>query len=452
MLKKLLKIFAVLVVIALGAIFLPRLFGPGQADNFYRTQRVVSGQLRVAVGATGTINPVMVVNVGTQISGTITEILADFNDAVKEGQLLMVLDDQLFKAKADMSRANLANAQAQLRLAELKHERQEKLFKNNSATKEELDTAQANLDMARASVAQHEASMAQDVYNLNNTRILAPVDGVVINRAVDVGQTVAASFQTPTLIDIAGDLTEMQINASFAEADIGRLTPGLAVVFTVDAYPGENFKGTLRQIRLNPTITSNVVTYDVVIDVGNPDLKLLPGMTAYVDIELYREDDVLLVPNAALNYRPAGFDQPAPPQTAGGGGGTGGGEAGSSRTSAPPAGAPAGDVSTEAPPDDPAASGGPVSEREAAGHWGGSDPTAPADGDEAPEQTTRGRVFALENNRPRMVSLTLGRTDLRQSIVRSGDLRAGDLVVVGETAPAADRTLLSGGGGGPRRF
>ncbi|MDR1051382.1 MAG: efflux RND transporter periplasmic adaptor subunit [Deltaproteobacteria bacterium] len=447
MLKKLLKIFAVLVVIALGALFLPRLFGPGQADNFYRSQRVVSGQLRVAVGATGTINPVMVVSVGTQISGTITEILADFNDAVKEGQLLMVLDDQLFKAKADMSRANLANAQAQLRLAELKYERQEKLFKNNSATKEELDTAQANLDMARASVAQHEASMAQDVYNLNNTRILAPVDGVVINRAVDVGQTVAASFQTPTLIDIAGDLTKMQINASFAEADVGRLTPGLAVVFTVDAYPGENFQGTLRQIRLNPTITSNVVTYDVVIDVGNPDLKLLPGMTAYVDIELYREDDVLLVPNAALNYRPAGFDQPAPPGTAVGGGGTGGGEAGSSRTSAPPAGG-TDDVSTGAPPDGRAAPPGQASEREAAGRRGG--PTAPADGDPAPEQT--GRVFALENNRPRMVSLTLGRTDLRQTIVRSGDLKAGDLVVVGETAPAADRTLLSGGGGGPRRF
>ena len=209
----------------------------GVAQN-YRTQKVTKGQLRVAVGATGTINPVMVVNVGTQISGTIEEIYVDFNDRVTAGQLLMVLDSQLFQAKVDMAKANLASAEAQLKLARLKFERQERLYQAKTSTKEEYDTAQANLDMAKATVAQHEASLKQDLYNLNNTRITSPVDGVVINRGVDVGQTVAASFQTPTLVNIAGDLTKMQINASFAEADIGRLVPGLAVVFSVDAYPG----------------------------------------------------------------------------------------------------------------------------------------------------------------------------------------------------------------------
>jgi HlyD family secretion protein len=432
--KKLIVSILILGLLAFGGNLLWRRYHQNGVVNNYRTQRAAIGQLRVAVGATGTINPVMVVNVGTQISGTIKEIFVDFNDAVTEGQLLMVLDDQLFKAKVDMAKANLANSQAQLKLAQLKFDRQARLFQAKTSTQEEYDTAQANLEMAKASVAQHEASLEQDLYNLNNTRIISPVDGVVVNRGVDVGQTVAASFQTPTLINIAGDLTKMQINASFAEADIGRLVPGLEVEFSVDAYPGDSFRGVLRQIRLNPTITSNVVTYDVVIDVGNPDLRLLPGMTAYVDIELYREDGVLLVPNTALNYRPAATaaspgqaaaSAPAAPGAADG------------AASGAPSGAPAGPTSGAPDGEAASASAGP--------RPGGSPPEAAA-----AEAAAHGRVYILDpSGQPRPADLALGATDLRSTVVKSGPLKDGDLVIVGENLPEADRTLMSGAGMGP---
>ncbi|MDR1084209.1 MAG: efflux RND transporter periplasmic adaptor subunit [Deltaproteobacteria bacterium] len=368
----------------------------GVPVNFYRTQRVINNQLRLAVSATGTLNPVRLVNVGTQVSGTIRELLVDFNDQVKAGQLMVVLDDDLFQAKVSMSRANVKTAEAQCSLAQIKYDRLVKLRQAGATPQEELDTAKANLDIAEAGLEQQKAALNQDLYNLNNTRIQAPIDGVVINRAVDVGQTVAASFQTPTLIDIAGDLTEMQINASFAEADIGRLKPGLKASFTVDAFPGSTFQGVLRQIRLNPTITSNVVTYDVVVDVSNPDGRLLPGMTAYVDIELYREDNVLLIPNAALNYRP-------------------------SRT--------------------------PSS---------GQDPLASAAQtltDTSPENAPQtGEVYVLtSDSRPKEVALQLGATDLRSTVVKSGNLKVGDQIIIGENVQNdADQTLFSRAAGNRR--
>jgi HlyD family secretion protein len=402
--SKIKLIVAALIILAALFIFVFKPFGQNGEGNLYRTQRVINSQLRIAVSATGTLNPVMVVNVGTQISGTIKEIMVDFNDEVKEGQLLLSLDDQLFRAKADMAKANLMSSEAQRDLAKLKYERQKRLFEAKSAPQEELDTAEANLRISEAQVAQHRASLAQDLYNLNNTKVISPVDGVVINRGVDVGQTVASSFQTPTLIDIAQDLSKMQINASFAEADIGRLAPNLSATFGVDAYPGQLFTGIVRQIRLNPTITSNVVTYDVVVDVENEDLLLLPGMTAYVDIELYREDDVLLVPNAALNFRLGQSDS-----------GNGG----------------LGDTSSLVMPD------------------------VPADG-AFPEQT--GSVYVLgQDLKPREVKLTLGATDLRYTVVKSGNLSAGDSVIIGQNAPQSPNSIIPGGGsrqtgGMPRRF
>ena len=314
--------------------------------------------------------------------------------------------------------------------------------------------------MAKATAAQHEASLAQDLYNLNNTRITSPVDGVVINRGVDVGQTVAASFQTPTLINIAGDLTKMQINASFAEADIGRLVPGLGAVFSVDAYPGLTFKGVLRQIRLNPTITSNVVGKEC--DVENPDQKLLPGMTAYVDIELYREDDVLLVPNTALNFRPTGVSAPVamtataaqasiPPSEAQKSDGSPPSEAGQSN-GGPPSGL---DIANDGPPrmsghseqDLMSAFNGPS---QGAGTGKGGVPMAAEEETQAAEVESHGRVFKQGlDGRPFPVELILGATDLRSTVVKSGDLRPGDMVLIGENLPEADRTLMSGGMGGP---
>jgi HlyD family secretion protein len=393
--KKWPLILFLLIIVAIG-LFVFKPWSPRAAVNLYRTQKVINNQLRLAVSATGTLNPVRLVNVGTQVSGTIRELLVDFNDEVKAGQLMVVLDDDLFQAKVSMARANVKTAVAQCDLARIKYDRLVKLKQAGATPQEELDTAKANLDMAEAGLEQQKAGLNQDLYNLNNTKIIAPIDGVVINRAVDVGQTVAASFQTPTLIDIAGDLTEMQINASFAEADIGRLKPGLLASFTVDAYPGQTFRGTLRQIRLNPTITSNVVTYDVVVDVSNPDGRLLPGMTAYVDIELYREDNVLLVPNAALNYR-ATEDPRTPSQ-------------------------------------DPLAS---------------SDVLTDPNPDNAP---TMGTVFVLgRGGQAREVKLTLGATDLRSTIVKTGDLKAGDEVIISETAQNnTEQTLFSRAAGGSR--
>ncbi|MDR2456478.1 MAG: efflux RND transporter periplasmic adaptor subunit [Deltaproteobacteria bacterium] len=453
------KLIVVILILGLGlaGYKLWQNYGQNGSAPTFRTQVVQKGQLRVAVGATGTINPVMVVNVGTQISGTIKEIYVDFNDSVTEGQLMLVLDDQLFKAKVDMSKANLSNAEAQLKLARLKFERQEKLYQAKTSTKEEYDTAQANLEMAKATVAQHEASLEQDMYNLNNTRITSPVNGVVINRGVDVGQTVAASFQTPTLINIAGDLTKMQINASFAEADIGRLVPGLSAVFSVDAYPGQSFNGTLRQIRLNPTITSNVVTYDVVIDVENPDQKLLPGMTAYVDIELHREDDVLLVPNTALNFRPTGYSLPDSPSAAMAAGNSqingGSGPASSGAGPPPPMdGGMGGPPPGGGPPPPMEGGAGPGQQAPGNGAGSGSSSPAGASAQAGDDSVSHGRVFKQgPDGMPRAVELTLGTTDLRFTVVKSGDLKPGDEVLIGENLPEADRTLLSGAGMGGRR-
>ncbi|MDR2405107.1 MAG: efflux RND transporter periplasmic adaptor subunit [Deltaproteobacteria bacterium] len=435
--KKLLLII-ILVALVLAFLLIFRPFTGRNQVSSYRTQRAIINQLRIAVSATGTLNPVSVVSVGTQISGTIREIMVDYNDEVKAGDPLLVLDDQLFAAKVQMANANLAASEAQMRLAQVKYDRQQKLFAAKSSPQEELDTASANLEIAKAQVAQQQATLAQEVYNLNNTKIVSPVDGVVIDKAVDVGQTVAASFQTPTLINIAQDLSKMQINASFAEADIGRLTPGLKVSFNVDAYPGKSFEGKVRQIRLNPTVTSNVVTYDVVVDVNNPDLSLLPGMTAYVDIELYREDNALLIPNSALNFRPAG-ESATPMTMAASTGGSGGGE--------------------EAAPAAPSSSS---KEGEETGEEGDSDhvtikediKTAAAyaipSEDDPP---TKGKIYILgSDNKPKEVDVLLGATDLRYTVVKGGNLKAGDQVIISDiTATNTQGTLFSTAGGGPRR-
>jgi HlyD family secretion protein len=443
--RKKLAITLAVAALAVASLLFLRPFSAGDQGSSYRTQNATLGQLRIAVSATGTLNPVSVVSVGTQISGTILEILVDYNDEVKAGELLLVLDDQLFRAKVLMAKANLASSEAQMRLAQVKFDRQLKLFQSKASPQEELDTAAANLEIAKAQVAQHEATLAQEEYNLNNTKIVSPVDGVVLDKAVDVGQTVAASFQTPTLINIAQDLSQMQINASFAEADIGRLTPGLSVSFSVDAYPGRVFAGKVRQIRLNPSVTSNVVTYDVVVDVDNPDLSLLPGMTAYVDIELYREDGALIVPNAALNFRPEG--EPADPVAMA--------EAALSPRPEKPAG--------EGAPGPDAGDGPGAGDSEGAGAPAGE----PAAGEVSPkarvaygipsadDPPTQGRAYLLgRDGRPRRVDLLLGASDQRYTVVKGGDLKPGDPVIVGDNrAQGALGTLFSTGAGPgrPRR-
>ncbi|WP_137937298.1 efflux RND transporter periplasmic adaptor subunit [Chitinivorax sp. B] len=295
-------------LIAIGFVLYPRTDQSVEAR--YRTQPISRGELIQLASATGTLNPVRVVNVGTQVSGTVRKLYVDYNTPVKAGQILLELDTEPLLAKLRQSQAALASNQAKLTLAKVKNDRLHNLFKQEYISRQELDQAEADLATTQAALAQSAGQVDTDQYNLKNAVIRSPIDGVVIDKVVDEGQTVAASFQTPTLIKIAQDLTRMQINARFAEADLGRIREGLQAAFRVDAFPNQSYRGVVRQVRLNPTTEQNVVTYDVVVNVDNADQMLLPGMTAYVDIELGRRDQALRVPNAALRFRPDVADMP----------------------------------------------------------------------------------------------------------------------------------------------
>jgi HlyD family secretion protein len=314
--KKILITGGIIIVIAIAIFILFR--GKGKEPQF-RTDKVIRGDIEMAVTATGTVNPVTTVLVGTQVSGTIKNIYVDFNSPVKKGQLIARIDPALFEAQVNQARANLLAAKANLEKAEATSvdakrtmERNKELLSKNLIAQSDFDTAETNYETADASVgaaksqvAQSEAALSSAETNLFYTKIVSPVDGIVVSRNVDVGQTVAASFQTPTLFSIAQDLTKMQIDTNVAEADIGNVKFGQDVEFTVDAYPDTTFKGKVSQVRNAPIIVQNVVTYDVVINVDNPELKLKPGMTANVSIIVSIRKNVLKIPNAALRFKPA---------------------------------------------------------------------------------------------------------------------------------------------------
>jgi HlyD family secretion protein len=283
------------------------------------TARVTRGSIVDTVDATGTIQPVTTVQVGTQVSGTIKSLAADFNTTVKRGQVIAVLEPSLFQTQVEQAKATVAKLQADAERAEVdvrdtqaKLKRARELSDKQLISASDLDTAvtaahqsEAQVKSAQAQIVQARAQLEQAQVNLGHTIITAPIDGIVVARSVDVGQTVAASMQAPTLYVIAGDLSHMQVLASVDESDIGRVQQGQPVSFTVDAYPGDTFTGTVSQVRLQPTVDQNVVSYTTVIDVPNKSLKLKPGMTASVSIEIARADDVLRVPAAALRFRPA---------------------------------------------------------------------------------------------------------------------------------------------------
>jgi HlyD family secretion protein len=283
------------------------------------TAVVTRGDVVETVDATGTLQAVTTVQVGTQVSGTIKALHADFNTRVRRGQVIAELEPSLFDTQVEQARASLTRLEADVRRAEVQLEdAQQKLRRARELAGRELiaasdlDTAEisarvadAALRGAQAQVVQARASLHQTEVNLAHTIIKAPIDGVVISRNVDVGQTVAASMQAPTLFVIARDLREMQVEASIAESDIGRIRTGQSVTFGVDAYPAEVFTGGVSQVRLQPVIEQNVVSYVTVIDVPNPDLRLKPGMTANVTVEIARASNVLRVPNAALRVRPS---------------------------------------------------------------------------------------------------------------------------------------------------
>jgi HlyD family secretion protein len=425
---------AVIVVVVLGVVALAsRAFLAKDAtDARFRTEPASRGPLVAGVTATGTVNPVSTVQVGTYVSGPVQAIDADFNSQVKKGQRVAKIDPRPFELRVQQAEAALTNAHAKLEKsrADLAYkqrnlERTRKLRVEGIVAADLLDVTESSVGQAVADVAlqaaevrQAEASLAEARVNLGYTDIISPVDGVVVSRSVDVGQTVAASFQTPTLFLIAEDLTQMQVDANVSESDIGSVREGERATFSVDAYPDRAFEGKVVQVRNAPQNVQNVITYDVVIGAENRDLALRPGMTANVTIETGRRDDALRVPSAALRFRP-----PAAMRDGG---------------------APAGE---HAAPSTGGASAGPGPRGGDAGARAGT--TAAA----AMEPS---RVWVLRDGRPAAVAIETGLADDSYTEVTGGALAEGDPVIVAaERANAgADRprTQPPGFGGGmPRR-
>ncbi|MBI5891390.1 MAG: efflux RND transporter periplasmic adaptor subunit [Nitrosomonadales bacterium] len=383
------KVLMAAIVLLAGAVVVWWLMpSKASAEGRYATAALERGDITQSVAANGTLNPVVLVSVGSQVSGIVMKLHADFNGKVKAGQVLLELDPTLNQAQLQQSEANLASAQASLDLAQANEERARGLFAQEYVTRQDLDIAVQALKAAKAQFAVVQAQVVRDRRNLDNTVIRSPVSGVVVSREVDVGQTVAATLQSPVLFKIAQDLSHMQIDTSYAEADIGNIRVGQEATFRVDAFPNRTFRGEVRQVRLNPTTQQNVVTYNVVVSVDNLDQALMPGMTAYVNILVAQRKDVLMVPNAALRFRPA--------------------DAAKARN-------------------------------------GGDKPKGEGrKGDTAP----MGTVYVLENGQPKAVRISVGITDNRMTEVLGGELKDGDTVIVEDRQPPAK----TGGGPGMRLF
>lgn len=362
---------SLIAVIAVGiAIFTYRKLNTPPPEQLYRLQAAEQGSISQTVSANGTINPVTLVSVGTQVSGRVKKLYADNNSKVKQGEILLELETSILDAQLKQSQASVQNATASLDLAAANEARVQNLFAQDYVSKQELDAAVQAKKSAAAQLQTAQAQVERDKANLGYAIVRSPVSGVVIDRQVELGQTVASSFQTPTLFKIAQDLAKMQIDASFAEADIGNISVGQKARFTVDAFPDRSFIGEVRLIRLNPVIQQNVVTYNVVIDVDNPEKTLLPGMTAYVSITVAERKEVLLVPNAALRYKPSN---------------------------------------------------------------GGEKKPAKSDGPRPKRDAFSGKVYVLEQGEPKLRNVTLGITDNRNTEITDGELKTGEQIIVSET-------------------
>ena len=314
--KKLIPIVVVLAVAGAGGWFYYQ--SRPTKEPTITTLPLSRGDIVDGVGATGTLQAVRTVTVGTQVSGIVQELYADFNSIVKKGQIVARLDPSILETQVETAAANLTNANANLERqrvtvadAQTKLARAKELAARQLINRVEVENAEVTVKQAEAQLKSTQSSIVQAAaavnkarVDLNHTVITAPIDGIIIKRSVDKGQTVAASMSAPELFIIAADLTQMQVNASIDESDVGRMRPGQTVTFRVDAYPNETFRGSVNQVRLNPVTVQNVVTYSTVIDVPNPELKLKPGMTAQVTIEIARRENVLRIPNAALRFRP----------------------------------------------------------------------------------------------------------------------------------------------------
>ena len=411
------------VAVVVGAFLV--LGGRSKAEPKYRTSKVEKGSITQTVAATGTLSAVTTVKVGSVVSGNVAALHADFNKQVKKGDLLAELDPVPFQERVAQARATLEKSEVDVRNNEIGLRRQKALWDQQLAAQADLDQAQANYDSAVAAVNQSKASLAQAETDLRQSRIVAPIDGVVVDRQYDVGQPVAASFQAPTIFTIAQDLTKMQVSADVSESDIGMCKVGQPVRFTVDAYPDQTFRGKIAQIRLNATVNQNVVTYPVIIEVSNEDLALRPSMTANVSIDVATVRDVLRIPNAALRFRPEDSDAaPAPATTPG-----------------------------ASSPEERAARGAGTGPAGAARQFD----RATGGNRRKPGQTVY-TVAAPQAGDPKPVEIKAGITDGRFTQVAGGELQEGQLVVTGLVTTKADassgRNPMAGSapGGGARRF
>jgi HlyD family secretion protein len=396
--KKILLIILLLLAIA-GALSWWLIPDKASAESRYVTATIERGAITQTVSANGTLNPVTLVNVGSQVSGMVRKIYADFNDHVKAGQILLELDPALIQAQLQQSMANMENARATLELAQANEARTRGLFAQEYVTRQELDQSVQLLKSARAQLAVYEAQASRDRTNMTYTVIRSPVSGVVVSREVNTGQTVAASFQTPTLFKIAENLSKMQIDTNYAEADVGSIHVGQQVNFRVDAFPNRSFRGLVHQVRLNPTTLQNVVTYNVVVAVDNADQSLMPGMTAYVNIIIAQRKDILTVANAALRFRPADAAKSAD----------------KSRSA---------DKPQEGRPE------GRKDERNKV------------------DAAQMGTVYVLENGLAKAIKIATGITDNRNTEVISGDLKEGAVVILEDSQATTKKSTSSA----PRLF
>ena len=316
--KKFLKIFIILVILGAIAYGVKMFFFSASAENTAGalvSTKVVQTTISTTISATGTLEPVDQVEVGTQVSGDIAKINVDFNSKVKKGQVIAELDKSKLKATLTQAEIAFRSAETDYKYKESTYNRVKKLSESNSASAVELETAEYNMNSAKLSVERSQNEVNQARLNLSYATIKSPIDGVVLKRAVEVGQTVAASMSTPTLFVIAKDLSQMKVMAAVDEADIGQVKQGQRVTFTVDAFQNDTFNGTVQEVRLNPTTTSNVVTYTVVITAENPEQKLLPGMTATCTIVTQEITDAIAIPVKALKFTPAdGTPMAEPPK------------------------------------------------------------------------------------------------------------------------------------------
>jgi len=446
----------VLAAAAVAVVALVLAFRSHDHDVKYATVPADRGDIQDVVGATGTAQAVQTVQVGSQVSGTIQNLYADFNSVVRKGQVIVRLDPSSFQARLGQAqaalvaaRANVERSKAAVDDARRKLDQARSLAGEKLLPQSDFDTAQANYDQAvaqlkanQAAVSQAQANVNQAQVDLDHTIISAPIDGVVIARNVDVGQTVAASFQAPVLFVIANDLKHMEVNASVDEADIGRVRTAQEVTFRVDAYPDRVFHGVVTQVRLQPTTVQNVVTYNTIIGVDNADGRLMPGMTATVSVIVRKSEDALRIPAAALRFRPEGFDAGGRGRSATAPGGAVG--AGSARAAAAPGASAPGGRGGSAPPGgwSGAGRGGPG--RAGGGSGSGGEPGRPAAGGAEAEAGRTALVFVLnDRGQPEPVRVKVGVSDGQFVEVKDG-LAEGARVVVGVEGEGPAR------GGGPR--